>query len=328
MNDDQLRVHLDRQADLAPVPTPDLAERVLQRRSASRRRRAGLLGTAIAIVVLLTGVPLTMAALRPTPTVGASPSSPPPRAQQNPLGLFGFWSVDAPDVDDGVLLRLDSRLVVLLGCGPVEGQWQANVGGDFLAGVSSWSGSCSTTTAGLPWLAEAAGFEFDGADAVLLDATGTPTARLHLSAPPGPSPDMWPGYTEPPVVTDADRQRFTGNPALPAGLRPATTDTMIGRWIPVDNPDSTPFVTFSDDRSWTGSDGCNGIAGRWQIGTGGAQIGTGGALLGTTGAQTLIGCDYRPIGAWLSTTALAGFDGDTLVLVGPDGNEIGRLKAG
>lgn len=64
MNTDQLRRDLLGRAQQAPTPGPDLAEQVLQRRRAGNRRRAGLLGAALAIVLVLIGVPLTIAAIR------------------------------------------------------------------------------------------------------------------------------------------------------------------------------------------------------------------------------------------------------------------------
>jgi len=252
-------------------------------------------------------------------SVGGSPSAP---AGLNAVRLIGLWSVDAPGVDDGVVLRLDPNELLVFGtCGVLFGQWQANVRGDFLASTDSSSGSCTPDVTTPPWLAAATGFGFDGAAAMLVDETDTPTARLQPGAVPSVPPNLDPSYADPSVVTDEDRRRFAADPSLPAGLTPAVTERLIGRWLPVGAPTSTAFVSFADNRSWTGSDGCNGIGGRW-------LIGSAGALLATSGPQTLIGCLNIAIADWLFAAALAGFDGEIMVLVGADGNETGRLQAG
>lgn len=71
--------------------------------------------------------------------------------------------------------------------------------------------------------------------------------------------------------------------------------------------------------SWTGSDGCNGLGGRW-------SVGAGGELLATAGPETTIGCENVAIAQWLTTAVTAALDGGTLVLLDAAGTAIGRLQ--
>lgn len=129
-------------------------------------------------------------------------------------------------------------------------------------------------------------------------------------------------YAKPPVVTEAVRQAFQPPKAVPAKMTPATSATVTGTWVPATGAMATnPHATFAADGSWTGTDGCNGGGGRW-------AIDAGGRFLTTASSSTAIGCDGAPIPAMVTATTRMAFDGATLVLLGRDGHEEGRLARG
>ena len=89
----------------------------------------------------------------------------------------------------------------------------------------------------------------------------------------------------------------------------------------------TPWVDFNADGTYSGSDAANGIGGRWAA--------EGGAFFATSRPQTLVGCysssdsgaglGIPEIVDWITAARAAALDGATLVLVDPDGTELGRL---
>ena len=102
---------------------------------------------------------------------------------------------------------------------------------------------------------------------------------------------------------------------LPAGLVPATAARLVGTWVPVTLPKGAEpgasFVTFQANHHWSGSDGCNGGAGRW-------ALGQGGSFRATSGPQTAIGCQGRPVPGWVAGAGVAAFNGSQLVLIQPE----------
>lgn len=58
MNDLDLRAALHRDAELAGEPSPDLLDQLALRSDKQRRRRAGMLATAVAVVVIAAGIPV------------------------------------------------------------------------------------------------------------------------------------------------------------------------------------------------------------------------------------------------------------------------------
>jgi hypothetical protein len=58
MNDLDLRTALHRDADLVGEPSPDLLDQLVQRRQRQRRQRAGMLTSALAVVVIAAGIPV------------------------------------------------------------------------------------------------------------------------------------------------------------------------------------------------------------------------------------------------------------------------------
>jgi hypothetical protein len=284
-------------------------------------------GSAVLVAALLIA-PLAGCADRAGPGGPAGPAAPPPSSapveQTDPVALVGFWTVTptGPPVEGGVVVRLgDQDLRVFLGCGQMLGSWRADPTGLFVAEVDGTSGCMAADPVKPRWLSGAAAFRVDGEERVLLDAQDRTVARLSPGGRPPAGVEVAPDDLKPPRVTDETRRAFAPAAALPAGLRPATDETLIGRWLPADGtPDSPtpPFVEFVRGGQWRGSDGCNGQGGRW-------AAGEAGALLATSGPSTLIGCDNVPVSAWLSPARRAGFDGAELVLLDAAGKELGRL---
>ncbi|MFC0627879.1 META domain-containing protein [Kribbella deserti] len=105
---------------------------------------------------------------------------------------------------------------------------------------------------------------------------------------------------------------------------PASANDVTGSWRPLriagfngmrkPRPDQ-PFLAFSPDGTWRGSDGCNGIHGTY-------KIGPNGEFSSTTGPQTLIGCDYVPNADVIAATRKVVGDRATLRLLGADGREV------
>ncbi|MFD2765882.1 META domain-containing protein [Micromonospora eburnea] len=250
---------------------------------------------------------------------------------QDPVALIGSWTVTEADGGADDVLRLAASPggeVRLFGrCGVQMGTWRADASGLFVADLWGTSGpgggECRPGSEFADtWLGRAAAFRVEGGSPILLDERGERVARLLAGAKPTPGPDMLASLAEPPEVTDEARRAFTPATALPAALAPASRETLLGRWVPVDGRrgrPKTPYVEFRADGGWRGSDGCNGQGGRW-------IAGPGGALLATTGASTLIGCDNVEVGVWLATAWRAGIDGDVLVLLDAQGKETGRLR--
>ncbi|MER7440065.1 META domain-containing protein [Micromonospora avicenniae] len=257
---------------------------------------------------------------------GTTPAGPVP-SRTDPVRLIGSWTATEVDGDAGGVLRLapvdQGGLLWFGSCGPSMGSWRADTYGLFIADLSEISvagpADCPHTA---PWLGRVTAFRFEGDTPVLLDDRGRRLASLRPGAKPTPGPDLLPSLAEPPTVTAAAREALAPAAELPAGLSPASRDTLLGRWVPAADRSpgaSAAYLELRGDGEWRGSDGCNGQRGRW-------VAGPEGALLATAGHSTLIGCDNVPLAAWLSRASRAGLDGDVLVLLSAQGKETGRLK--
>ncbi|MBQ0901624.1 hypothetical protein [Micromonospora sp. U21] len=256
--------------------------------------------------------------------------------QTDPVALIGSWKVAEVDEGAGDILQLTpdrhDGLLLFDRCGVVMGTWRANVNGLFVAGASGRSVSDNDARECRPgpelmtpaWLRRASAFRVEGDSRVLLDVQGGHVARLLPGAKPTPGPNLLPSPAELPVVTDEVRRAFAPAAALPEALTPASRDTLLGRWVPVDARPGRfrsggPYVELRDDGGWRGSDGCNGEGGRW-------VAGPAGDFLATSGPTTLMGCDNVSVGVWLSKAWRAGLDGEVLVLLDAQGGETGRLR--
>ena len=112
-------------------------------------------------------------------------------------------------------------------------------------------------------------------------------------------------------------------PSVAVGVR--EPQALLARWVVAASPSGAPrpqapFVQFSQDGAWHGSDGCNRLSGRWSVGPDGGFKAT------PSGSRTQMGCDYVDLDAWLELAQAAELDGDVLVLRDAKGNEIGRLR--
>ncbi|SFN05830.1 META domain-containing protein [Pseudonocardia ammonioxydans] len=104
-----------------------------------------------------------------------------------------------------------------------------------------------------------------------------------------------------------------------SGERPATAQDLLGRWFPADGvAQGRAFADFTADGGWTGSDGCNGQRGTW-------ELGPDGAFTGTAGPSTLMACENVPVARWVSDAGRAGIRGDDLVLYDAGGAERAHL---
>jgi hypothetical protein len=245
-----------------------------------------------------------------------------------PVALIGSWRVtEARGEEPGAVLRVAAgELALWRRCGKTSGSWRANVEGLFVGDLDGTPAACDIDAPSFvpAWLRQAARFRIEADARLLLDRRGGVVARLLPGWRPtagaeGAGPDA-----EPPVVDDKIRAEFRPAAPLPAGLVAAAPGQLVGRWVPADGRGSKSLrpalAELTAEGEWHGSDGCNGLGGRW-------AAGAGGTMLAVTGPSTLIGCDNVNIGGWLSDVARAGFDGDLLVLVDRSGTELGRLKA-
>jgi hypothetical protein len=241
-----------------------------------------------------------------------------------PSELINMWRVAANGESEDTWLRLEgSSYALWRPCGPIFGGWRASTT-EFLASApDGWVGPCETP-GDIPWLTSTATYERTADGWLLLDESGTETATLRLDGIPPSHPDVWDALLEPPEITAELLAFMNDRPApLAPHLRAATSQDLVGYWVPLDDFPTRPFVEFDagPPRTWAGSDGCNGVGGVW-------RLGNGGWLLATSGPQTAIGCEGVPMSAWVSDAARAGFDGDELVLLDMSGAELGRLRRG
>ena len=239
------------------------------------------------------------------------------------IGLVNLWRVTGAEGEsDATWLRLDAQEFQLWrDCGMVAGSWAAT---DTLFLGAVWGGMGGTCAdSGIPvvtWLDDVTGYAqtADGYD--LLSADGDALASLSIDGAPEPIADAAEFFAQPPELTAEVRAQFRAPAALPAELQPASTDVLMGRWVPagLDVP-TDPHVAFEADRIWSGSDGCNGGGGRW-------AVSDNGEFLATSGPSTLIYCEGAPVPSWVAQTTSAGISPDGLLLLfDASGTELGRL---
>jgi heat shock protein HslJ len=125
-------------------------------------------------------------------------------------------------------------------------------------------------------------------------------------------------------------QPAAGNNSASAGSNAqapaATAQAAVGTWRAVRLSGFTtlkaarpndPTITFKDDGTWTGSDGCNGIGGTY-------SIGQHGEFTAKSGGQRLIGCDNVPHTAVLAAAKRIASDKTGLTFYAGDGREVAR----
>jgi heat shock protein HslJ len=247
----------------------------------------------------------------------------------NPLQLVGTWRVIASGGHPAPMASLGSLgLVVWTSCGWMSGDWNADQQGLFVGILSGGLPACASSYANLnpPWLA-ATGYEGAGRDELLLGADGRVLAHLVPSTvPPSYAKDMSTDYLHPVLTPQLRKVLLQVSRPLPAGLVPASGKQLLGRWVPAKaspgHAPHQPYLSFYADGDWSGSDGCNGLGGRW-------SLGSSGTILVATGPQTTMTCTGITFaGEWLVQASRVAFQGRTLVLVNTASDVMGRLRRG
>jgi hypothetical protein len=290
-------------------------------------RGIGTAGTVVLVTlaVLLGGCTSVPDPVDPSDTLPADP----PASIADPIDLVNLWRVsEAEGTGPDSWLRLDGReLIAWTDCGVTDGAWRAS-GDLFIAvvygmfGAGTCLGGTGTPDASLDWLLAATSFQKTDEGIDLLSRDGAVVARLSIDGNPPTSADYIDDFTHVPEVTDEVRALFPSIAALPGDATPVTATDLLGRWQPLEvGGFDPPFVEFEADGTWNGSDGCNGMAGRWLLGDDGHFLATG-------GPSTLIGCLNSPAPSWLSGTSLIGMVGDELTLYDASGTELGVLVRG
>jgi META domain len=304
-----------RQGAEAEVPAGDIGD-VLRRAARWRRRQTG---AGLAVTAAAAAVAIGVAAGAGVWARPVAPASGPARQHStfaNPLTLVGSWRVIAPGVRN-VLVRFDGELTVREPCGVTFGAWDADPYGLFTASLFGGARACLHELTP-PWLSHVARFRDAHADRLLLNSAGDVVARLV----PVTGRVSFGGL---PIPLGAQgRSRLLAGRPLPAGLIPATAESLVGRWVPPGFRHSTsshqPYLDFLADGTWHGSDGCNSTSGRW-------ALGPAGALVSTSGPTGLIACGWAgaPTIYWLPRAARASVAGSALTLVNAEGHVVGRL---
>lgn len=245
------------------------------------------------------------------------------------VGLVNLWRVTgAESAGDHAFLRLEAgELVAWTDCGIATGSWRASDTA-FLAEVSGAIGgeecirtapSASAPAASLAWLYAARGFRTsdDATSAELLGADGDVVAVLTIDGAPPASSDHSDDYLVPPEITPEIESALAEPAPLPAAVRPAVMDDLLGRWAP-DNAEYSgdAFLQFASDGMWSSSDGCNHTVGRF-------AVADDGRLLATSGMTTLIGCDNWPGATWPWSNGRVGVVDGGLAFVDVDGTMLG-----
>jgi heat shock protein HslJ len=100
-----------------------------------------------------------------------------------------------------------------------------------------------------------------------------------------------------------------GSPSTGSEPTPARPGDLAGVWTlakQFDSPEQ-PYIAFSEDGTWSASDGCNRVRGTW-------KVGTGGTLTTTAGPQTMMACDGAQLPLAVARATHAAIDGDSLVI--------------
>ncbi|MCO1654221.1 META domain-containing protein [Pseudonocardia humida] len=272
-----------------------------------------LLNAPLAVLLAVAGC----AAVPPALTVVPATPSPP-----DPGALPGWWRV--AETGETVVIGPGGAEVRAAGVpagGPVHtGDWKADPGGRFLAqlDVYWYPGDWPTPPDAVPpapeWAAAATGFRVDGPDRVLLGRDGSPVARL-VPEPPGTTSVL--DHAGGPVL-DGTRGALAPAVPVPAPLRPAGPDELVGRWSPV-TATGPASVEFDASGAWRGTVGCVDLGARWTAGP------DGGFLAIEPPFRPEPACEHPyDVAAELSRARRVALDGPELVLLDVDGTQVGR----
>ncbi|MGQ0466515.1 MAG: hypothetical protein ACT4QG_14475 [Sporichthyaceae bacterium] len=260
----------------------------------------------VAVLVIVAGCAEVSHSVEPPASTRAGA----PRAL--PSALVGQWDVLGPAVGPKTSMRVGFRSLELLNeCGVLHGGWAAFPGGAIAAGTYAGVPGCFMEGSGWTpaWMGRAERFEISGDERRLLDGAGAVVATLRPGEVPAARAQDFPA----PILDDAARAELDADPpAPPHGLRSASAEELVGRWVladrRTDRSSDVPFIEFRRDGRFAASDGCNGTEGRWVL--------SGSSLLLAGGLTGLVGCIES---AQLAITGTVGFVGDRLAMTGRAG---------
>ncbi|UDF12789.1 META domain-containing protein [Antiquaquibacter oligotrophicus] len=260
--------------------------------------RTSLAGIEKGVVVLLDAEAEEVGRLSPVPESGVDWHS---------RDLVGAWTVTDPENIAGSTLEFAPRMYILtMPCGELMGDW-GSLDGVFLAMV--WgSGGCRLADDEIPWLVGAREADLDDGTLSLRDEDGSVLARLERD--PDSASGGWPAFSAEEVAAE-----LADPVALPASLSPGS---IAGEWTSLTS-ERASSVHFDPDGTLRGTDDCNDQLGRW------APLQDGRVLVVVQSVMTLMYCGERPIEEWDWRVRLAGFDGETLVMLDNTGAELDRL---
>lgn len=280
------------------------------------------------MIMAIVVVPASVFALTatPRPQVGAS-SAAPSQASTATRGvdlepaaaLVGLWKVQAPGEGANTWVRFEpASVTVQRGRDLINASWVS--GGDHIA-ANAYGWSNGSMDRAVTWLEQAHTFRINGAEVVLVDSKDHVLATLSPATkapdPRGALPELMNGRTPEAEVTSY----FTPpTPAASPGPN-VTADAVQGRWITgkADADGNHPFLTFSPDGSYRGSDGCNGISGRW-------LLSTTNYLAFTGGFHTDVACEnLLPVPTWTADARTVSVHGDRLTLFDQKGTALGSF---
>lgn len=100
-----------------------------------------------------------------------------------------------------------------------------------------------------------------------------------------------------------------------AGCASSSSETSdpVGTWG--ETAEQSPQLVLAEDGSLTGTDGCNGLGGTWEI--------SGDIVVFGPVMSTMMACEG--VDTWLSLMTSATVNGDTMTVMGPEGDAIGTL---
>lgn len=100
-------------------------------------------------------------------------------------------------------------------------------------------------------------------------------------------------------------------------------DELVGTWVTGETypSPSEPFLTITEDGTWSSSDGCNDVQGTW-------SLEPGGTLITEAGPSTLMYCDGAALPTFMANAKRAVISDGTLTLFGADGKSLVELMAG
>ena len=287
------------------------------------RSRVGV-GVALLTVALLTGCKPNHA--RPNAATPTANSTSLGIASIGPEAIVGSWKVSAEGEEAGTVLRIGENLTLWRMCGTLQGAWSANRMGGFVGYLGGGSQSCFTKHIVIDpaWLTAAVAIRAINGGLELVNKSGNVTASLQPGASPTPGTDIIDSAAAPPMVTDTILKAFAASQphGLPKGWSPASASELVANWVPLKNSLKarvTPSLRFASDGSINGSDGCNGVGGRWS--TTGA-----GYFLSVRGPSTLIGCDGVAIDSFFANASTVGIAGDRLQFFTSQGKALGVLR--